>query len=322
MAEQQKPTSRLAYSGDLALVIDRLCAAYGVGTPTGYSVVEVGYEDCNVILATDQGKYLAKMFAKTRSAEDIARYATTMQRVVESGINHPELLAISSGEVTYTDSGITLVLMRFVEGKTFFELDRVPDADERKAILEQAALVNGLDYKPAHLFDSWAIPNIRSMFKKVRHLIQPDDLVLVEKTLVQYEAIPVDDLPHCFVHGDFTKTNVLKADDGKICILDFSVANWYPRIQELAVIAANLLHDPSNNITLQERCKQIAEEYSQYNPLTAVERRHLPVYALAGVAMEFMGAHQEKYINGNNTDETDYWLNLGREGLRRGLHKT
>lgn len=318
MAEQQ-PTDRLAYSGDLEPVIERLCAAYEVGTPASSSVVEVGYEDCNVILETDQDKYLAKMFAKTRTSEEIERYATTMQKVVEAGINHPELLNTTSGEVTYTDSGITLVLMRFVEGKTFFELDQAPDANERKAVLEQAALVNGLDYKPTYLFDSWAIPNIRAMFDKVRQFVEPDDLKLVEQAMARYEAIPVDDLPHCFVHGDFTKTNVLKGNDGKIYILDFSVANWYPRIQELSVIAANLLHDTGDNSSLEDRCSKVVDEYSQFNTLTDEERRHLPAYALAGIAMEFMGAHQEKHINGNDTDETDYWLSLGREGLRKAL---
>lgn len=318
MAEQQ-PTDRLAYSGELEPVIERLCAAYDVGTPASSSVVEVGYEDCNVILESDQDKYLAKMFAKTRTTEDIERYATTMQKVVEAGINHPELLTTTSGEVTYTDSGITLVLMRFVEGKTFFELERAPNAEERKIVLEQAAKVNDIDYRPTYLFDSWAIPNIRAMFDKVRQFIEPSDLKLVEQAMAQYEAIPADDLPHCFVHGDFTKTNVLKGNDGKIYILDFSVANWYPRIQELSVIAANLLHDNGDNSSLEDRCRQVADEYSQYNPLTNEERRHLPAYALAGIAMEFMGAHQEKHINGNDTDETDYWLNLGREGLRKAL---
>lgn len=318
MSEQQ-PTDRLAYSGNLEPVIERLCAAYSVGTPAGSSVIEVGYEDCNVVLETDQDKYLAKMFAKTRTAEDIARYATTMQKVVEAGVNHPELLTTSSGEITYTDSGITLVLMRFVEGKTFFELDRAPDAEERKVVLEQAAKVNGIDYRPTYLFDSWAIPNIRAMFNKVRQFIEPDDLKLVEQAMAQYEAIPVDDLPHCFVHGDFTKTNVLKGEDGKIYILDFSVANWYPRIQELSVIAANLLHDKDDSSSLENMCSQVADEYNRFNLLDSDERQHLPAYALAGIAMEFMGAHQEKHINGNDTDETDYWLNLGREGLRKAL---
>jgi hypothetical protein len=85
----------------------------------------------------------------------------------------------------------------------------------------------------------------------------------------------------------------------------------------LAVIAANLLHD--NSTSLEERCRVVANEYSQFSELTEAEHQHLPTYALAGVAMEFMGAHQEKFINGNDTDETDYWLNLGRAGLRQAL---
>jgi len=35
--------------------------------------------------------------------------------------------------------------------------------------------------------------------------------------------------------------------------------------------------------------------------------------------MEFMGGHQEKFIKGNATEETEYWLNLGRSGLRKEL---
>lgn len=209
--------------------------------------------------------------------------------------------------------------MRFIEGKTFFELDRAPDDNERQAIIEQAAKINAIDYEPPYLFDSWAIPNISEMFEKVKQYIEPDDLALVEQVIAQYKAIPVDELPHSFVHGDFTKTNILESDDGKIYVLDFSVANRYPRLQELAVIAANLLHDDGTPLT--ERCQVVANEYSQFSELTETERQHLPAYALAGVAMEFMGAHQEKFINGNDTDETDYWLNLGRTGLRQTLNK-
>jgi Ser/Thr protein kinase RdoA (MazF antagonist) len=98
--------------------------------------------------------------------------------------------------------------------------------------------------------------------------------------------------------------------------LDLSVANWYPRIQELAVIAANLLHEDADNGSLEDKCGIVADEYSQFDRLTAEERQHLPAYTRAGIAMEFMGAHQEKFVNGNDTEETDYWLRLGRKGLR------
>lgn len=316
MSELQTPADRLNYTGDLTPVIERVCEAYGVGQLSTSSIVEVGYEDCNVIIETDQAKFVAKMFAKTRTPEDIIRYATTMEKVVRAGVNHPELLPTITGETTFTDSGVTLVLMRFVDGKSFLELDRSPSDEERKAVLEQAAKVNGIDYKPPYLFDSWAIPNIHAMLEKVEQYIAPEDLSLVERAIAAYDAIPTDDLPHSFVHSDFTKANVIKGEDGKIYILDFSVANRYPRIQELAVIVANLLHDDGEE-TLEQKCERVADEYSEFNPLTDQERKYLPDYALAGVAMEFMGAHQEKYINGNDTEETGYWLSLGREGLRK-----
>lgn len=318
MAELQTPADRLNYTGDLSPIVERVCDAYGVGQLSASSIVEVGYEDCNVIIEAEKGRFVAKMFAKTRTPHDITRYVTTMEEVVEAGVHHPELLTTSAGETVYNDSSISLVLMRFVNGKSFLELDRAPTDEERKAVLEQAAKVNGIDYEPPYLFDSWAIPNIHAMYDKVKRHIEPVDLALVEQVITAYDEIPVDDLPHNFVHGDFTKANVIKGEDGKIYILDFSVANRYPRIQELAVIVANLLHDNSE-ATLEQKCKQVADEYSEFSPLTNEERKHLPAYALAGVAMEFMGAHQEKYINGNDTDETDYWLDLGRSGLRKAL---
>ena len=321
--EKQTPIDRLNYSGDLSPVVDRLCEAYGVGKPIGFSLIEVGYEDCNVVVDTPDKKYLAKIFSKVRSPEDISRYGTIMQKVVDAGVNHPALKKTADGNAIYIDpqsGGLSLVLMDFIKGQTFLSLNRAPSDEELKAILEQAAKINSIDYHPPYLFDSWAIPNIKVMYDRVKQLIAPDDLKLVEQAMVRYAEIPVDKLPQCFVHGDFTKANIIKGDDGKIYILDFSVANWYPRIQELAVIVANLLHsEKSSDLSLRDKSEIVTREYSELNPLTEEERQHLYPYSLAGAAMEFMGSHQERYINGNDTEETEYWLNLGRQGLRREL---
>lgn len=320
--DKRTPVDRLNYSGSLEPVVNRLTSAYDIGNPKDFSVIGVGYEDCNVLVDADKGKFVAKIFQKERTPEDITRYTTIMERAIAAGVNHPPLLQTHEGSVVFSDqqaNGLSLVLMRFIEGKTFFELNRAPNYEERNAILEQAAKVNRIDYKPPYIFDSWAIPNIQVMHDKTKQYIKPEDLPLVEQVLARYKQIPVDTLPHAFVHGDFTKANVLKAEDGKIYILDFSVSNWYPRIQELAVIAANLMHQDDGDTSLKDRSETVAEEYSKFNELTDEERKWLYDYTLAGVAMEFMGAHQEKYINGNDTEETEYWLNLGRNGLRKAL---
>lgn len=320
--DKKTPVDRLNYSGDLQPVITRLCRAYKVGEPTDFSVFDVGYEDCNIFVATTDSKYVAKIFSKGRSNEDIQRYSAIMARVIRAGVNHPSLIKISEGGVVYVDheaDGISMVLMQFIEGKSFIELNRAPDSEELQLVLEQAAKINSINYHPPYLFDSWAIPNIHKMFERVQQFIQTDDLELVKQAMTLYDQVSMDILPHSFVHGDFTKANVLKGNDERIYILDFSVANWYPRIQELAVIAANLLHDENNTMSLQDKCELVANQYSKFAPLSSEERQYLYPYALAGVAMEFMGSHQERYINGNDTEETEYWLKLGRNGLRKAL---
>ena len=302
--------------------MDRLCDAFGVGKPTNFYVIMTGYEDCNVVVKTSKGKYLAKFFSKVRSQENIFRYVSIIKKALEAGVNHPKLMTASGGDVIYVDSqanGISLVLMEFIEGKNFIQLGRIPDADELGKIIEQASRIDSIDYHPAFYFDSWAIQNIQSMIERVKQFIQPDDLELARKAMEQYMEIPIDKLPHCFVHGDLTKANVFRGEDGSIYILDFSVSNWYPRIQELAIITANLLYDKDRYATIRERSELVLGEYGKLIALTEEEKQCLYPYALADVAMDFLGAHQEKFIYGNDTEETDFWLNMGRDGLKREL---
>ncbi len=322
MNTNASPLNRLTFSGNIKPLLDRVCRSYQIGMLNSFSILDVGYEDCNVQLHTEKGDFLAKIFSKSRSPETITRYVDIMQKILENGVSHPRILASGDERILYHDpelNGVCLVLMEYIHGKTFLDMDRAPDEAELRSIIEQAILINRIEYRPAFLFDSWAIPNIEVLFEKTRAFMQPADLPLVELAIRSYLRIPVKTLPSCFVHGDFTKANILKSDTGKIYILDFSVANWYPRIQELAVIAANLMHDASGNTPLRKRIELVAELYHERNPLTSHEHSYLYDYTLAALAMEFMGAYQEKYINGNDTPETDYWLHLGREGLTREL---
>lgn len=321
---QQTPLDRLQYAGPLDPLVQRICDSYQLGDLLTFSVITIGYEDCNVLIQTRHGRYVAKIFGQQRTVADIERYRLIMEQVVTAGVRHPLLTPLSDGSFLFHDveTKLSLVVMSFIEGKTFLELDRAPDAEEHKQVIEQAALIHSIPLRPPVLFDSWAIPHIQSMQERVQQFIQPDDLTLIQEAIKRFKAIPLDRLPHCFVHGDLIKTNLIKGSDGKIYAIDFSVSNHYPRIQELAVIVANLMHDQKNPRSLEERCHICIDEYGKYTELSDLEKSSLHDYALAGVAMEFMGAHQEKYLKGNDTDETDYWLALGREGLRQELNKT
>jgi len=137
--EHKAPTDRLNYTGDLTPIINDICTTYHLGAVQEFSVIEVGYEDCNVIIETEADAFLAKMFAAFRTPDDVERYATTIKKVSEAGVYHPELIETPAGETTHKTHGITLALLKFVAGKTFYDLGRPPDDDERKAGVSHAS---------------------------------------------------------------------------------------------------------------------------------------------------------------------------------------
>jgi len=314
--------NRINFNGDLNQLINRTATSYSLGSVVSHSVVEVGFEDFNVKISTGQGDYLAKIFSKNRTADEIARNVTNIEMAIAGGVNHPELL-LANGRVLHSDvdSGLNMVVMRFIAGKTFYELSVTPGADDLALIAAEAVKINSIHYEPPYLFDSWAVPNMHQMFKKVKDYLTDEGRKLVEGAFAHYERIPLNELPKCYVHGDLIKTNLIKGDDSKIYVVDFSVANTYPRIHELAVMAANLLFDEKSGKTkpLMERVSIVIEAYlSAGGILTDLEKDHVFNYALPAAAMEYMGSVNER-ISGDTSDEIAYWENLGLKGLKEAL---
>jgi Ser/Thr protein kinase RdoA (MazF antagonist) len=315
---QFHPLARIGLHNDIKPILEKVCKAFAVGKLKNFSIIESGFEDCNVTIESTQGKFVAKIFAKIRSEEVIQRYKAIMENAIAANVQHPIILTKADG-VIYKDTDISCVLMEHITGKTFLDMNRAPTIEELRIVLGEVAKISSITYKPIDLYDAWAVQNIRAMLEQVKQYIQPEDLLLVQHSIAEYEKIPVVSLPHCFVHGDFTKANVMKADNGQIYILDFSVSNWYPRIQELAVIIANLLYNGPNGLSLKERYQIVSDEHNKLIPLTDEEKKYLYPYAITCAAMEFLGSHQEKYIKGNTNAEVDYWLDLGRQGLKQAF---
>jgi Ser/Thr protein kinase RdoA (MazF antagonist) len=314
---------RLGFDGDFDQVVTRLAAYYEMGVVRQTDLLAVGFEDYNLKITSDSGEHVAKFFSKNRTADENKRYATIIQKAISAGVNHPALLVGVDGGVVFTDrqSGLSAVVMQFVQGKTFYDAGTFPTDEQLAIIATEAVKIHSIDYAPSYLFDSWAIPNIRPMYDKTKDHLSSEGRGLAEQALARYEAIPLSQLPTCLVHGDLIKTNLIAGDDGKIYVLDFACTNAYPRIQELAVMAVSLLHDEKVSVgsTLRERVDRVVAAYvSAGGTLTDVERAQVFNYALAGAAMEYMGSISER-LRGDDSAEIDYWENLGLTNLREAV---
>lgn len=313
---------RLAFTGSIDEVVDRVSKRLNLGSINSIEAIEIGFQDFNVKLVTSRGCFLIKIFSKERNHADIRRYVLVMEAAIEAGIHHPTLIGPPcSNPVEDEVSGLSMVIMDFIHGRTFYDMQRAPNPDELDLIAQEAVQINNLNIRPEPVFDPWAIPHIEWMYKRTSQFMPEDNYKLAETALQRFKAIEVAALPRCFVHGDIIKTNTIVDKSGKVFILDFAVSNIYPRIQELAVIAANLLYD--GKTMLSERLASVIDAYcSAGGNLSTVERSSLNDYAIAALAMEMMGGYYEKFISKTSTAEVDFWINVGTEGLRNALNQS
>jgi Ser/Thr protein kinase RdoA (MazF antagonist) len=98
-------------------------------------------------------------------------------------------------------------------------------------------------------------------------------------------------------------------------VLDFALANRWPRLQEIAVIAASLLHGAPEPVA--SRMSAVATLYSSLapSPLTDPEWEALHVFGRAAAAMELLGGLSQ-WQQGNRGAETGTLIEIGASGLR------
>lgn len=310
---------RIGYKGDIKRVLLQICKDFSLGEYISHKVILMGYEDFNLILTADKGKYFVKMFATFRTEEESKNYVDTMVKVLKAGVNHPKLYQSHHGyfyKTTADNAQINLCVMEYIDGASFYEKGLKATPEEMRLLVQQAALINKINLKPKFVHDSWAIVNFLEEYKNKKQYLDVSDKELIEPLARQFSALNLDELPHCFVHGDIIKTNVIKDNKGKLYIIDFSVSSYYPRVQELAVLLCNLLFDEDNPETFNDNYKLALEEYRKYITLTEKEIEILPLYVRVAHVMHVLCATYEKVAMGNDSSENDYWINLGKKGLK------
>jgi Ser/Thr protein kinase RdoA (MazF antagonist) len=306
---------RIQFTGDIKILLQHICHEYDLSKVENFEVLTFGYEDLNIKFSTIKGIFVVKVMASWRKEFEVKRYISIINQIIKAGISHPKIYASKQGLLTklkFSNSKINCFVMDYINGQSFYQLGIKPNDEERRTIIREAFKINNISFKPEQVYDSWAVLNIINEFEKNKECLFPEDKVLIQPVIEQCKYIKVNELPHTFVHGDLISTNVMKAKSGKIYIIDFSVANWYPRVIELAVLLCDLFFDPAK---YKEIYEQTLEEYNSYLMLTTKEIELLPLFIKAAHAMHIIGSTSEK-TKGNNEVENNHWLEHGRRGLK------
>lgn len=317
----QNHFERIGYAGSLEELARGVCAAYDLGRFKSCSLVEVGYEDFNFSLVTNEGGCFVKVFADFRTLEECRRYLEVVDRAGAAGVATPRLIKRPRDGLGLLQVGAKLLrfcVLELVDGDNLLALQYRPGPGELEFLGGQAALIASIELKPPWTYDSWAVVNFPKEFGEKGGFLQEEERALLQSLVDEFTGLEIEKLPHCFVHGDLIATNVLRDRAGQLWIVDFAVSNYYPRIQELAVLGCNLCFDSLSREKSAANVQLVLNEYQLRSPLTSREAAVLPRYVEFAHAMHVLRANYEKVANGNSSAENEYWLNQGRLGLKQG----
>lgn len=309
---------RIQYQGDPRVIFEHICRDYNFGTYLNHVVVPLGYEDYNIVLMTSEGTYFVKCFASFRSQEECERYVDVMVKVAAAGISHPKLYTSSQGylyKISLDGSTVRLCVLEYIDGQTFYESKLQPTDAELMELIKQAAKINSLDIHPPHMYDSWACVNFLNEYERNKKYLKDNDARMVARVADRVCTYDLRELPHSFVHGDLIRTNVMRSKTGVLYLLDFAVANWYPRVQELAVLFCDMFFDENNPGRFPSLYKRGLDKYRSVTELTSEEIEILPIYTQMAHAMHILCPIREREAHGNTSKENGFWLELGRKGL-------
>jgi len=312
---------RIDFSGEIDEISKLVCERYNLGKLKKSELILFGYEDFNFKLETSEGKYLVKVFGKFRSMADCQRYINVMEKMVDANVSTPALLKSKEGFLlicTLEGKQLRLCVTRFIEGKNLFQVGKPLNEKEIRFLAGEIAKINQIDYKPPFIYDSWAATNFFKEYKEKGDKLDSEDKTLLESFFKKFKDLKIETLPHSFVHGDIIPPNVIKDKDDTLWIIDFSCSNYFPRIQDLAVLAYGLLLNDDEEIS-KRNLKIALEEYQKFVKLTPKEIAAFTMYVKLVCAINTLRPYYEKVVNHNTAKENEYFLYIGRRGLKQNI---
>ncbi|GHU07324.1 hypothetical protein FACS189431_1690 [Alphaproteobacteria bacterium] len=299
---------------------------YNLGNVIDTKVIELGYEDFNSIITTDRGKFFTKIFANSRDTQEISGLVERIVVAVENGVSSPKVYQNTSGEnyshIALGDSEFRVMVTDFIDGKDFYSAGVRPTDEDLDEIVKIAADLQNINYEPSFIYDSWAISSFTREFERVQSQLEPKYLELVKPVYERFKDFDYEKLPKGYTHGDMISTNLIKDQNDKVWLVDYSVANYTARLNEIAVIACDVAMIPGDISQSRERINQVFEKWSESVGATDFEKESFPLLLDVANAIHIMNSAIEKQ-NGNDSDENDYFLSLGLFGLSamKGVEK-
>lgn len=153
---------RIDVNTSLSEIAREICTKCNIEDYVSSQIVEVGYEDFNFIIETKNQKYFVKIFHKGRTNQDCSNYMDRINLSNKIDINTPKTIWFDS--IKMDDKNLKFVVFEYINGKSFLDLEEMPNETEIKDIIRQMANIHRAELKSDFIYDTWTITNFANEF--------------------------------------------------------------------------------------------------------------------------------------------------------------
>lgn len=301
----------------LTQILAKAARTFNLGAIKKTTPILTGYQDCNIDLETDKGRFVIKIFSADKTKQRITDVTGGYIKSKKAGIPVPILLETTDGghlmEIAGANHPSYACAFAFFEGKP---LTKTPVSDEDIVTLTRIMATMHRMQKPIHrYYDTMGIINIAAEYKKRSDALLPGEQTLIIPIINKIQRMNLSAFPQSIIHGTLEKENVLKNSSGELCLLDLGCVDYSASVLDIATFLANftlyVTDEKRKHIT-----RLVIDTYQAERPLTPSELTALPTLIRAQFAAYIIGMTYHMRRKHDMTKQTQTWLDRGWDGLK------
>ncbi|GBQ29414.1 homoserine kinase [Gluconacetobacter azotocaptans] len=273
---------------------------YQIGDLTAFRGIAEGVENSNFVLRTTGGDFILTLYERRVDPGDLPWFLGLMGYLSDHGLSCPRPVPARDGAALRTLAGRPAAVTTFLSGVWPRQVLPAHCAPVGAALATLHAAGRGYDAVRPNALGPAAWPALVAACRADGDSFQPGLMAELDAALA--DILPAwpgqgghADLPRGQIHADLFPDNVFFLDGGVSGIIDFYFACTDLLAYDIAICLNAWCFDADGSFDVAKSRALIAG-YESVRPLSAAERRALPVLA-SGAALRFLLTRLYDWLN-------------------------
>lgn len=315
----EKLYERIGKKVNIKQLSQDICKTYELGEYKTHRIIPIGTDDLSYYLYTEKGKYIVENINCKKGLNDIGLWIKKNKIIEKNKIRAPKIIPNHGRNVFISEiDGIYInsILMECIDGKDLWTLNKPITKQDIKKIVELAISFHKIEDKiEIEQYDEYCFVRLEEAYQKAKNNLSFGLKHDIRKYIKKMKRVDFNQLPKCFIHGDFISTNIMKDKKGEMWLIDFFESGTGIRILDIVKILNSVIFQYNYKEQAVELETYFLKEYQKQMPLTSYELKVLGLLRKADAYTGIMLGTLDEIEN--NSEEVQYWLQNDSELVKR-----